>query len=86
MITNIVDDRKNNKKWNSVYGTIEPTFHDNSCKDADQAIVDTDRSGICVMTKSPMTLTKLLIWAESFPGENTLYIRNTDPMGKTQGW
>lgn len=79
MITNIVDDRKNNKKWKLIWGTVEPTFHDNSCHDADRAESDTSRLGFIKFTSEPMTMPELLTWANQFPGENTLYLRNTDP-------
>jgi len=79
MITNIVDDRKNNKKWKLIWGTVEPTFHDNSCRESDRAEPDSSRLGFIQFTSSAMPLTDILTWANQFPGENTLYLRNTNP-------
>ena len=81
MITNIVDDRFNDKQWSSVWGTVEPTFHDNSCKWADKAVVDSKRVGFVEFSSSAMTFAELLKWAETFPGENTLYVSNDEPKG-----
>ena len=74
MITNIVDDRTNDKQWKKVYGVVEPTCHDNSIQGADQA--PRERLGFCVWSEEPMTLADLLAWASEFEGNNTLYIRN----------
>lgn len=79
MITNIVDDRKNKFQWQKIWGTVEPTCNDNSCKDADQASIDSQRIGFIQFTSHAMSLNEILIWAQKFQGENTLYLRNTNP-------
>lgn len=80
MIVNIVDSRKNNKKFLKVWGVVEPTSNDNMCFDSDQSECDTARVGFIEWTTKEDTLQNVIKWAESFQGENTLYLYCEDPM------
>lgn len=77
MICNIVDSRKNNKKWKSVWGVLEPIENDNSCKGADQASYS-DRF-VFVEYSPELQFNKLIEWAQSYDGNNTLYVYDIDP-------
>lgn len=71
MIWNIVDGRKRRYRWARVKAIVEPTWHDNKCKDADQAEpcsgeVDWgERLGISV--------SEAIKWAGDLPFPVTLY-------------
>lgn len=84
MITNIVDVRKNSYKFKKVWGVVEPTCNDNSCKDADMSVIDVTRLGFIEWTKTEMLFSDLIEWANKFKGENTLYVYETDPMAITK--
>jgi hypothetical protein len=40
MIWNIIDGRERRYRWKCVNAIIEPAWHDNSCRDSDQAEED----------------------------------------------
>lgn len=44
MILNIVDNRKLRYRWKRTKAVVEPTWHDNKCKDSDQAEATKDES------------------------------------------
>ena len=73
MITNIVDHRKHTYRWKKVTAIVEPTCHDNSCRDADQA--DLDESGwIGYDELAETSVLDAILWAQEFPCETTLYL------------
>lgn len=78
MIFNIVDRRKNNKKFKSVWGVVEPTQSDNSCTDADKVVPYNDVDGFIEFSVE-MSFSDLLLWAGAYKGINTLYVYDKDP-------
>jgi hypothetical protein len=72
MIANIVDRRKRQYRWQSVDIIIEPTWHDHSCPDSDEAAQhDTEPTYIA---RKAMSLADAVTWASTFPVPMTLYI------------
>lgn len=77
MIYNIVDSRKNNKRWKKVWGVIEPSENDNSCREADQA--EYSNRGYFIEFSPKLSFHELIEWAQSYDGNNTLYVYDIDP-------
>lgn len=65
MIWNVIDNRTRPYRWKRINAIVEPTCHDNSCSDSDQAesgpddIVYDEREGI--------SLADAITWANSLP-------------------
>jgi hypothetical protein len=72
-ITNIIDNRKRQYRYLHCDVVIEPTCHDNSCEDSDQSELQ-ELWPMGYADKPNCTLTEAIAWAQSFPGENTLFI------------
>lgn len=72
MICNIIDERKRRYRWLKVTAVAEATFHDNSVTDADQAAPDAE--GVEYAEESGVSLAEAVAWANSLPGQVTLYI------------
>ena len=72
MILNIVDRRQQPYRWRQIKAIIEPTWHDNSVRDSDQAevvhdVLDYDeREGISVADA--------VQWASALSFDVTLYL------------
>jgi hypothetical protein len=60
--------------WRSVDVVIEPTWHDNSCKDADQSEPHPDESDY--EERAEISLTDAIAWASEIGYPVTLYLRN----------
>lgn len=74
-IRNIIDNRKRKYRWKTITAIVEPTWHDNSCPDSDQAEHSLENDwGVGYAQNEHCSLTGALTWAETFPGENTLYL------------
>lgn len=76
MLCNIIDRRKRCFRWMEVNVIIESTWHDNSCKDADQEL---DRGKhVSYEENRGLSLHDAIAWAESTDGKVTLYLYDKD--------
>jgi hypothetical protein len=76
-ITNIIDRRKRPYRFRKINAVIEPTRHDNACKDADHA-GGTDIS-IGYSEREGISLSAAVEWASAaWDDEVTLYIYDED--------
>lgn len=80
MLANIVDQRKNNKCGDDINVVMEPTWHDNTCKDADQYPMETTAPSI--QEKYNISLADAIEWANEYEVPMTLYLydKEHDPM------
>ena len=71
MIFNIIDERKRRYRWKKVTAIVEPTYHDNSVQDSDQAGMP--EPGFTIYDqREEISLADAIIWATSLPFEATL--------------
>ena len=75
MIQNIIDRRKRQYRWLTVDVIAEPTWHDNTCADADQAERNDDEPGYAA--RKNISLSEAVRWVASMPLPMTLYIYDT---------
>lgn len=75
-ILNIIDRRKRPYRFETVNAVIEPTRHDNRCKDADHAGGKDDWMGYD--EREHISLSAAIEWAMTFPDEVTLYVYDKD--------
>jgi hypothetical protein len=73
---NIIDRRKRPYRFRKVNAVIEPTSHDNCCKDADQAQAKDD--SLVYDEMEHVSLSEAINWAHIHPDELTLYIYDED--------
>ncbi|WP_043838384.1 hypothetical protein [Muricoccus aerilatus] len=72
MILNIIDRRGNPYRWKRIDVIAEPTWHDNSLAEGDQAPHDYREPGFA--TQKGVSLTDAVAWASSFAVPLTLYL------------
>jgi hypothetical protein len=72
MILNIRDHRTRPYRWKHVNAIVEPTWHDNSCTNSDQA--DESEDDVEYDVHENISLSQAVIWAESFKSPVTLYL------------
>ena len=72
MIWNIVDKRKQPYRWKAITAIMEPTYHDNSVVDSDQAEETTD--DVVYDERAEISLADAVIWVQSLPFPATLYL------------
>jgi hypothetical protein len=72
MIQNISDRRTRPYRWLHVDAIAEPTWHDNSCPDSDQAPRDDREPGYAA--KKNISLADAVNWVAAMPVPMTLYI------------
>ena len=72
MIWNIVDRREREYRWKCINAIVEPTWHDNSAKDADQA--DSWPDEFEYDERESISLFEAINWAGSLPYPVTLYL------------
>jgi hypothetical protein len=72
MIWNIVDNRERRHRWKRINAIIEPTWHDNSCQDSDQA--DEDAEAAVYEQREGISLEEAVAWATAKPYGVTLFI------------
>jgi len=65
LIVNIIDHRKHQHRWTKITAIVEPTCHDNSIEDADQAEWESDWS---YDEKVETSLEEANEWGNSFSG------------------
>lgn len=73
MIWNIIDRRKHPYRFLRVTAIAEPTWHDNSCKDADQA-PKYDNEGIGYIEWPVLSVAEAVAWAGKLRYAVTLYL------------
>lgn len=80
MLINIVDHRKHQYRFKKINAVIEPTRHDNRCKNADRAKANPkmDKEWMGYDEKEHVTLNEAFQWASSHSDEVTLYIYDFD--------
>lgn len=72
MILNVIDNRKLRYRWKLVNAIAEPTWHDNSYKDADQA--EPTDGEVDYEEKNKVSVREAIKWADSLPFPATLYL------------
>lgn len=72
MILNVVDNRKLRYRWKRVKAVAEPTWHDNKCKDADQA--KPTQGELDYEERNNISVNEALKWATDLPFSVTLYL------------
>jgi hypothetical protein len=72
MIRNIIDSRKSRYRWVRINAIIEPTWHDNDCKDSDQAEKDDDAA--IYEQRLGVSLAEAVEWANAKPYPVTLFL------------
>lgn len=75
-IMNIIDRRKRPYRFMRINAVIEPTRHDNSCKDSDQADGADDWIGYGECEN--IQLADAIEWAEGCSDDVTLYLYDDD--------
>ncbi|WP_441276772.1 hypothetical protein AB7783_02980 [Tardiphaga sp. 172_B4_N1_3] len=73
MISNIIDRRKSQHRWKLITAIIEPTYHDNLLKDADQAD-DPGPDAYDYDERAAISLSDAVVWAQALPFEVTLFL------------
>ncbi len=76
MILNVIDFRKHPYRWRRIRANVEPTWHDNSCRDSDHAEPtpgewEFDR-------RDDLSLSEASGWAQSLPYAVTLFLYDLD--------
>jgi hypothetical protein len=75
-LCNIIDHRKRPYRFAKINCVAEPTCHDNSVKDADQA--ERAYKGIGYDEQEHVSLAAAVVWAQRFDHAVTLYIYDED--------
>lgn len=71
MIWNVIDNRKRRYRWRSVVAIVEPTWHDNSNEESDQAPRTDGESEY--EERRQLSLAEAIDWAHAFPFPLFLY-------------
>jgi hypothetical protein len=72
MILNVIDNRKRRYRWRQVKAVAEPTWHDNKCKDADQA--KPVKGELDYEERVNISVQDAIQWANDLPYRVTLYL------------
>lgn len=73
MIWNIIDKRKRRYRWKRIDAEVEPTWHDNTCPDSDQA--EQVEQGVVQYEKQKgISLAEAVTWATAKPYPVTLFL------------
>lgn len=72
MLCNIVDHRDRPYRWKRVNAIIEPTFHDNSCADSDEA--EENHEADVYDKREGISLAEAVAWASAKPYAATLFL------------
>jgi hypothetical protein len=76
MILNVLDHRKRHHRWKRVKAIIEPTWHDNSVTDSDQAEPAAAESEYD--ERSAISVEEAVAWAHALPYAVTLFLYDED--------
>ena len=72
MIFNIIDNRKLRYRWKLVNAIVEPTWHDNNARDADQA--EPTEGELDYEERNNVSASEAIKWADSLPFPVTIYL------------
>jgi hypothetical protein len=72
MIQNVIDNRKRQHRWERITAVIEPTWHDNSVADADQAEPAAGEAEY--EERSGLSAGEAVAWAQGLPYPVTVYV------------
>jgi hypothetical protein len=72
MIWNIIDRPERQYRWKRINAIIEPTSHDNSCRDNDQA--EEDHDARIYERREGISLAEAVAWASAKPYAVTLFL------------
>lgn len=72
MIANVIDNRKSPYRWKCVNAIIEPAWHDNKCRDADQA--EPVLGELDYDERPGLSVNDAIEWANHLPFLVTLYL------------
>jgi hypothetical protein len=80
MLTNVIDRRKRPYRFKKLNAVIEPTRHDNRCKDADRAKPNRkqDAAWMGYDEKEHVSLSEAAQWAMAHKDSLTLYLYDHD--------
>jgi hypothetical protein len=73
MISNIIDRRRRQHRWKQITAIIEPTCHDNSVDDSDEAEAPTV-DFVHYDERAVISVGDAIAWALSLPFAATLYL------------
>lgn len=74
MITNIYDQRKRRYRWKLVNAVIEPTWHDNACRDSDQISSEGWKNVSFYEQRTDISLADAILWASGVGYPVTLFL------------
>jgi hypothetical protein len=74
MIANVIDNRKSPYRWKHVNVVAEPAWHDNKCRDADQA--EPAVGELDYEEQAGISVNDAIKWANELPFFVTLYLRD----------
>ena len=72
MIWNIIDRRQRQYRWQAINAIVEPTHHDNSVADSDQA--ELDDAGSLYEAREGISVLDAVQWASALDYGVTLYL------------
>ena len=72
MIWNIIDRREKRHRWRLINAIVEPTWHDNSCQDSDQA--ERAMGEIEYDQREGVSVADAVQWANAMPFPVTLFL------------
>lgn len=73
MIVNLIDNRKRRYRWKQITAIVEPTYHDNSVADSDQAEVPPP-GFLPYDQREEISLVDAVSWANGLPFAVTLFL------------
>jgi hypothetical protein len=73
MISNIIDRRKRQHRWEQITAITEPTYHDNFIDDSDEAEIPNPDS-VPYDERAAISVGDAIAWASSLPFAATLYL------------
>jgi hypothetical protein len=76
MIANVIDNRKSPYRWKRVNAIAEPAWHDNKCRDADQA--ERALGELDYEERIGISVNDAIKWANDLPFMVTLYFNDDD--------
>jgi hypothetical protein len=72
MIWNVIDRRTSPYRWERINAVVEPTWHDDNCRDADRA--EPCDGEIDYDERNSISVFEAISWAHGLPFPVTLYI------------
>jgi hypothetical protein len=84
VILNVIDRRKDIYRWKCIDVIVEPTWHDNSVPDSDQAPHDYREPGYAAL--KGISLAEAITWAAAFAVPLTLCLYDQGSSAVPEGW